>query len=223
MKTLLFSFISLCCIAQAQVVPSSSKGIAENAGTKIWTVDGNRSPDGQFEVVNVTKPLINDAGNHYRGTHFEIRAKSGQVIASEYAIKDPAFTSDHPPGDDVNDGAEKVLWRPDGRFVAISIQTSKFAIHTIVFFKDGEAFKQVQIPDYGDVDLKDPEAYDNTHVEPYHWRKNGDLVLDINFGYHTKYDGSIFEYFATVHFAGYPPKASKGPETKEIEKVIPPS
>ena len=202
----------------------SPESAGANGAGEVQRLEGGRSPDGQFEVVNVSLHRTNNTGYRYQETYFEIREKSGQVIASEYSIKDLVFTTDDSSGDHVYDGADKVLWRSDSRFVAISTRTSKFAVHTEVFYKDGLTFKQVEMPDYSELDLKaDPQAYDNTHVEPHRWRKNGDLVLDINFGYHTKYDGSIFEYFSTVHFTGHPPKASKGAETKQIEKVIPPS
>jgi hypothetical protein len=91
------------------------------AADDIRAVDGGRSPNGQFEVVNVWGPMNYD-GNHDRVPHFELRDRSGNTIISELSIEQlqPPFGFF---------GAFQVLWRSDSRFVAIATETSKFTIH----------------------------------------------------------------------------------------------
>ena len=153
-------------------------------------IQGGRSPDREIEVVNI---------HNGEGGYFVIRNSSGETIFSEKSLGDEFGGLAH--------FAWKVLWRPDSRLVAIAFGTSKFSVETVVFYYDGKALKRVELPVY------DPES-GNTHRVPHCWLKNGDLVLDITEGYHTKSDGGISGYFATVHFTGNPPKATKGSETK---------
>lgn len=156
--------------------------------------EGGRSPDGQLEVWG-----IHD-GN---GGHFVVRDSSGKTIFSEESLRDE-FGG-------VALSACKVLWRSDSHLVAIAFNTTKFSVELAVFYHDGETFQRVAVPEY------DPDSV-HTHRVPHRWLKNGDLVLDITEGYHTKFDGGISGYFATVHFTGEPPKATKGPETKPTDR-----
>jgi hypothetical protein len=91
-------------------------------------------------------------------------------------------------------------------------------MQTIVFFRDCQVLKRVGIPVYEPFDAEHAEfgTMDNTHREPYRWLKNGDLVLDITMGYHTKSEPGSTGYFATLHFAGNPPKATKKGRTKTV-------
>jgi hypothetical protein len=185
----------------------------------VETLEGGRSPNGQLEVVNVAtfKASDNDYPNPER--HFEIRTKSGGIVLSQLSLKDLTDVNDS-GAIFVFDGAWKVLWRADSRFVAISTRTSKFATHTVVFLCGDDTLKRVEIPEYEPFDWEHAEfgTSDNTHREPYRWLKNGDLVLDITMGYHTKSDGGITGYFATLHFTGKPPKAIKGRQTKAVDR-----
>lgn len=194
---------------------SAAYGIVE-------TIEGGRSPNAQLEVVNIVTPKTSDEDYPNPERHFEIRDKSGQTVISELSLKDLTDTNDSGKIFAFAD-AGKVLWRPDSRMVAISTRTSKFATLTVVFACEGNSVKRVEIPEYEPFvfDPKDPEMFgssDTTHREPYRWRKNGDLILDITMGYHTKSDGGITGYYATVHFSGNPPKAVKGSQTKETER-----
>jgi hypothetical protein len=134
-----------------------------------------------------------------------LRNKSGNTLISELSIAQL-----QPPFGFL--GAFQVLWRPDSRFVAIAVETSKFTIHTLVFFRRDQTFERVEIPGYNDADWRSEVG---VHQLPYAWRKNGDLVLDITSGY-TKVakEDEISECFATVHFTGNPPTGVKGPQTK---------
>jgi hypothetical protein len=173
------------------------------AASDTETVDGGRSPNGQFEVVRVWGPM-NYGGSHDLVPHFELRNKSGNRLISELSSAQL-----QPPFGFL--GAFQVLWRPDSRFVAIAVETSKFTIHTLVFSRRGQTFERVEIPDYDDADWRSEVG---VHELPYAWQKNGDLVLDITYGY-TKMakEDEISEYFATVYFSGNPPKGSKGPQS----------
>ncbi len=172
---------------------------------------GARSPNGKFEVVDVDINM-NAGGNYpYREPHFEIHNESGKTIVSQLALEDLTFTLDDSPGIHVFGGAWKVLWRADSQLVAIETRTSKFATKTIVFFRDGDTFKRISVPEFEKFD-------ERTRCEPLRWQKNGDLVLDVTMGYHTKSDGGITGYYLTIHFAGNPPKATKTSETKETNR-----
>lgn len=152
-------------------------------------IEKGHSPDRQFDVVNI---------HNGEGGYFVIRNSAGETVFSEKSLPVTfAFAN----------AASEVLWRADSRFVAISFSPSKFSDETVVFYRDGQTLRQVELPDY------EPES-ENTHRHPHRWLKNGDLVLDVTSGYHTKSDGGISGYFATVHFAGSPPKASKHSRTK---------
>jgi len=183
-------------------------------------VPGGRSPNGEFDVVDVDLDMVAGGDYPYRERHFEIHDKSGKTLISELSLEDLTFTSDDSPGTHVFGGAWKAVWRADSCFVAIETYTSKFATKPIVFFRDGDEFRRIKMPEYEPFDEEHATfgTSDNTHREPLRWRKNGDLVLDITMGYHTKSDGGITGYFAIVHFAGKPPKATKGPETKTTNR-----
>lgn len=171
---------------------NASRGAADDM--LMEEVEGaGRSPDRQMEVVN-----IHD-GN---GGYFVIRNSSGATIFSEKSLSDEFPYAEF---------AWKALWSPNSHFVAIAFGTSKFCVETIVLYRDGDTLRRVTLPAYD-------EDSGNTHRIPHRWRKNGDLVLDITEGYHTKSDGGISGYFATVHFTGIPPKATKGSETKETDR-----
>jgi hypothetical protein len=195
-RLVLLSFI-FCCVSNVLAIAASD---AE-------PIDGGPSPNGQYQVVKVWGPM-NDGGNQDIVPHFELRNKSGKTLISELSIAQL-----QPPFGFL--GAFQVLWRSDSRFVAIATETSKYTIHTLVFFKTGQTFKRIDIPDYDDDDEGNWRSEDGVHQLPYAWRKNGDLVLDITYGY-TKIatEDEISEYFATVHFSGNPPKGSKGPQSK---------
>ena len=163
-------------------------------------VEGGRSPNGEFEVTNVDLDVVLDGDYHSHKPHFELHDKLGQTIVSELSLKDLTLTLDNPPGIHVFGAAWRVLWRADSRFVAIETYTSKFATETIVFFRDGETFKRVKTPyQPSDDERATDEGWAHTHCEPLRWKKNGDLVLDITEGYHTKSDGGITGYFAAIH------------------------
>jgi hypothetical protein len=176
------------------------------AASDAEAVDGGRSPNGQFEVVKVWEPM-NYGGNQDLVPHFELRNNSGNTLISELSIAQL-----QPPFGFL--GAFQVLWRSDSRFVAIATETAKYTIHTLVFFKTGQTFKRIDIPDYDDDDEGNWRSEDGVHQLPYAWHKNGDLILDITYGY-TKVatEDETSEYFETVHFSGNPPKSSKGPRT----------
>ena len=175
------------------------------------TVSGGRSPNGEFEVVEVGLDM-NAGGNYpYRESHFEIHDRSGKTIVSELALEDLTFTLNGSPGIHVFGDARKVLWRSDSRYVAIETETSKFATETIIFFCDGGTFKRIKGPECDEFDA-------HTKCAPLRWLKKGDLVLDITSGYHTKSDGGITGFYLTIHFAGNPPKATKHSETKETNR-----
>ena len=153
-------------------------------------VDQGKSPDGQLEVVN-----IHD-GN---GGYFEIRSESSSVLFSEKSLNDKYPVTPT--------GAWKALWSADSQWLAIAFGTTKFSVETIILHRKGATLEPVDIPEYdGDSE--------NTHRVPQKWRKNGDLVLAISTGYHTKSDGGIDQYLATVHITGTPPKGVKGTQTK---------
>src|SRR5690242_8238524 len=91
---------------------------------------GGRSPDGQFEVIN-----IHDG----EGGYFVIRNKSGETIFCEKSLRDEfGFAY----------AAWNVLWRGDSRFVAIAFSTTKFCVETIVFHRDDQKLTRVPIPEY---------------------------------------------------------------------------
>lgn len=187
-----FLFLMFCC---------KSHVLAANDAEAI---DGGRSPNRQFEVVKVWGPM-NDGGNRDLVPHFELQDNSGNTLISELSI--PQLQS--PFG---FLGAFKVLWRPDSRFVAIAVETSKFTIHTLVFSKTGRTFDRVEIPGYNEADWRSEVG---VHQLPYAWRKNGDLILDITYDY-TKVteEDKVSEEFSTIHFTGNPPKGYKVKGTK---------
>jgi hypothetical protein len=186
------TFIRAFLLILVLVLPHVSRGTADDM--LMEEVEGaGRSPDRQMEVVN-----IHD-GN---GGYFVIHDSSGAIIFSEKSFSDEFPYARF---------AWKALWSPDSRFVAIAFGTSKFSVETIVFHRDGKTLNRVLLLPYD-------EDSDNTRRIPHQWRKNGDLVLDITEGYHTKSDGGISGYFATVHFTGNPPRASKGSETKPTDR-----
>lgn len=160
--------------------------IADN----VEAVDQGKSSDGQMQVVNVQD------GN---GGYFEIRTASGCVLFSEKSLNDryPVTPS----------RAWHALWSTDSQWVAIAFGTTKFSVETIVLHRNGTALEPVDIPKY------DAES-ESTHRVPKKWRKNGDLVLAVSTGYHTKADGKIDQYLATIHFEGNPPKGVKNSQTK---------
>ena len=160
--------------------------IAEN----VEPVDQGKSSDGKMQVGNVQD------GN---GGYFEIRTASGSVLFSEKSLNDryPVTPS----------GAWQALWSADSQWVAIAFGTTKFSVETIVLHRNGTTLEPVDIPKY------DAES-ENTHRVPQKWRKNGDLVLAVSTGYHTKSDGETDQYLATIHFAGNPPKGVKDSQTK---------
>ena len=103
-------------------------------------------------------------------------------------------------------------FRIQSRFVAIAFSTSKFCVETIVLYRDGDTLRRVVLPAYD-------EDSGNTHRIPHQWRKNGDLVLDITEGYHTKSDGGISGYFATVHLQGIRPRQPKARKQRRLMKI----
>jgi len=177
------------------------------AAANVEAIEDGRSPNGQFEVVNVLVVKM-DGTVPYNERHFEIRIKSGHTIISQSR---EVFGAE---------GATKVMWRPDSRFVAIAVKTSKFAIQTKVFFREGHTLKKMEIPEYEpfDEDHASFGSSDSTFREPYRWLKNGDLVLDITLGHHTKSEPPSLGYYATVHFSDNPPRASKKSRTKTIDR-----
>ena len=209
MNRVLFALILLvaCCRLDA-------------ADSGLDTIDGGKSPSGQFEVINVWRSSKLNSGFPITLRHFEIRNKSGEILVSELSLQDLLRSYNDSSDIHVFGDAHKVLWRSDSRFVAISTRTSKFATQTILLYFDGKTFSRVAIPEYEPFDEEHASfgSSDNTYREPYRWRKNGDLILDITMGYHTKSDGGITGYFATIHFKGNPPTASKGSETKATDR-----
>ena len=184
-----FSFIIILLLAMHDCYAAESNPSIENG----------RSPDGMMEVVNINAGdgrfiIINDKGE----TLF-----SGESIQDKY-INNIAFP------------VWKVLWRHDSKFVAIAFSTSKFAEETVVLRRDGNALQQVELPAFNPFDWEHAKvgSSDNTHRVPYAWHKNGDLIIDITSGYHTKSDGGLSGYFIAVHFVGNPLKAVKGAKSK---------
>jgi hypothetical protein len=155
-------------------------------------VDQGNSPDGQLQVVN-----IHD-GN---GGFFEVRTSSGSVLFSEKSLNGQYAITPR--------GAWQALWSANSQWVAIAFGTTKFSVETAVLHRNGAALELVAIPHY------DSES-ENTHRVPDEWRKNGDLVLAISTGYHTKSDGGIDQYLATLHFQGTPLQGIKGLQTKSV-------
>ena len=153
-------------------------------------LERGKSPDGQLQVVNIR----NGAGGY-----FEVRTSMGEVLFSEKTL------TDHYPVPPK--GAQQVLWSANSQWVAIAFGTTKFSVETIVLHRNGSTLELVGLPIYD-------QDSDNTHRIPQEWRKNGDLVLAVSSGYHTKSDGEIDQYLATVQFKGTPPKGEKGPQTK---------
>jgi len=153
-------------------------------------IEGGRSPDRQMEVVNI---------HNGEGGYFVIRNQRGETVFSEKSLREE-FEFAHFAWD--------VLWHPDSGLVAISFGTTKFCVETVVFYRDGQQLTRVPIPDYDRPNVEN-NLDDNTHRRPHRWRKNGDLVLDITTGYHTKSDGGITGYYAIVRFAGHPPKGTR--------------
>jgi len=163
-------------------------------------IDGGGSPDGKMVVVNI---------HNGDGGYFVIRDSSGATLFSVQSIR----------GEYINNlayAADKVLWRPDSQFVAVAFKTTKFAAETVVFRRTGNTLQRVNLPaiDPFDWEHADFGSSDNTHRMPYQWRKNGDLVMDITTGYHTKSEAGITGYFLTIQFAGNPLKAVKASRTK---------
>lgn len=165
-------------------------GMMSVVAEELDPLDGGKSPDGKLEVVNVHD------GN---GGYFEVRTAAGSVLFSEKTLNDRYAVTPR--------AAWQVLWGADSQWVAIAFGTTKFSVETIVLHRNGAALEPVDIPEY-DADSE------NTHRVPQKWRKNGDLVMAISTGYHTKSDGGIDQYLATVHFTGTPPKGVKGSQTK---------
>jgi hypothetical protein len=162
-------------------------------------IEGGRAPDHRFEVIN-----IHDG----EGGYFVIRNKLAETMFSEKSLRDEfGFAY----------AAWSVLWRADSRFVAIAFSTTKFCVEAIVFYRDGQKLARVPIPEYDPPDAEN-KLDNNTHRVPHRWLKNGDLVLDITTGYHTKSDGGTTGYYATVHFAGNPPKGTKRSRTKSTDR-----
>ncbi len=182
------------------------------AGDEIERVEGGKSPNKQFEVVNIHSVKNGDDGSPYDERHFAIRKKSGELFTPEVSLNVPMYHRGYE--------AQKVLWRGDSRFVAISIQPTKFATHTVVMFYDGKTFRQIEIPEYERFDWEHAifGSEDSTHREPCRWLRNGDLLLDITMGYHTKSEGPAPGYFATLHFAGTPPKAAEVRRTRTTDR-----
>jgi hypothetical protein len=157
-------------------------------------IEGGRAPDGQFVVMNI---------HNGEGGYFVIRNRSGETVFSETSLRDEFGGLAYSAWD--------ALWRSDSRFVAIAFGTTKFSVETVLFYRDGQTLRRVTLPPF------DPDS-EYTHRRPHRWLKSGDLVLDITSGYHTKSDGGISGYYATVHLAGDPPKASKRSQTKETNR-----
>jgi len=134
-----------------------------------------------------------------RGGFFEVRSQAGELIFSEKAVSARYVVAPK--------GAQQVLWSPDSQWLAIAFGTTKFSVETIVLHRKGTALELVDLPAY-DADSE------NTHRVPQEWNKNGDLVLAISTGYHTKSDGGIDQYLATIHFTGTPPKGVKASQTQ---------
>jgi hypothetical protein len=163
------------------------------------SIEGGRSPDRQFEVINK---------HDGEGGYFVIRNNSVETIFSEKSLRNEfGFAY----------AAWNVVWRSDSRFVAIAFSTTKFCVETIVFRRDGQKLTRVQIPEYDPPEAEN-NLDDNTHRIPHRWLKNGDLVLDITTGYHTKSDGGITGYYATIRFAGNPPRGTKHSRTKSTDR-----
>ena len=168
-------------------------------------IEGGRSPNGKIVVMNI---------HNGEGGYFVIRNDKDDIIFSEKSL-DGEFISPK--------FAWTALWRPDSRFVAIGFQTTKFATETVVFRITGSALQRVFIPLFDPFDWNHAEfgSSDNTHRMPSKWLKNGNLIMDITTGYHTKSDGGISGYYATIHFKGKPPKGTKVSETPEINRDPP--
>ena len=162
-------------------------------------IEGGRSPNRQIEVINI---------HNGEGGYFVIRNKSGETIFSEKSLR-KEFDFAH--------SAWAVLWRADSRFVAIAFGTTKFCVETVVFYLDGQNLVRVPIPEYDPPDAEN-NLDNNTHRVPHRWLKNGDLVMDITTGYHTKSDGGITGYYVTIDFAGNPPKGTKHSRTKPTDR-----
>jgi hypothetical protein len=190
------------------------------ANPDIERIEGGRSPNGQFDVVNVTTHKTSDGNYPNPERHFEVRTKSGETVLSQLSFKDLISRNSSEDAKYTFAGASKVLWRADSHFVAISTQTSKLAIQTVVFDHNHKGLRRVEIPEYEAFDWEHASfgSSDNTHREPYRWLFNGDLVLDITMGYHTKSDGGITGYHATLRFSGNPPKGIEKRRTKTVDR-----
>jgi hypothetical protein len=160
-------------------------------------IEGGKSPDGRIEVVN-----IHD-GN---GGYFEIRTGSGATLFSEKSLRKEFGGR--------AEFAENVLWRKDSRLVAIAFGTYKFAVETVVFLCEGDKLTRVSIPQYHPSNAE----IDTIHCVPHHWNKSGDLVLDVTGGYHTKSDGGITGFFATLKFEGEPLKGIQRSKSKPTDR-----
>jgi hypothetical protein len=156
----------------------------------IEPVDQGKSPDGQMQVIN-----LHD-GN---GGYFEVLTSAASLLFSEKSLNGRYPVTPK--------GAWQALWSVDSQWVAIAFGTTKFSVETVVLHRRGKALELVEIPTY------DSES-ENTHRVPQEWLKNGDLVLAISTGYHTKSDGGIDQYLATIHFEGTPSRGVKRSQTK---------
>ena len=160
---------------------------------------GGCSPDHQIEVVNI---------HNGEGGYFEIRDASGKSIFSDKSLDGEFFCPDF---------AWDVLWRSDSKFVAIAFGTTKFSVETVVFRRDGKNLVRVPIPEYDKPDAN-LDVEDTSHREPHQWLKNGNLVLDVTTGYHTKSDGGISGYLAAIRFVGIPLRGIKVSQTESIDR-----
>ncbi len=167
-------------------------------------IDGGRSPDGQMVVVNI---------HNGEGGYFVIRDASGTNLFSEQSIQDEQTAK-------LALAACAVLWRSDSQYEAVAFNTTKFAVETVVLRRVGTTLQRVSMPAIDPFDWEHAEfgTSDNTHRMPYKWRKNGDLVMDVTTGYHTKAEPGITGYYMTIHFVGNPSKGVKSSRTKTANR-----